>query len=239
MMSQAQAMGLRLFIVDQERTFADALAGRLEAEADVAVVAAVSVGPPALRSVKPPALRLVVTKHTDIVLLDGDLPGGAAFTFCQDVSGRGEAPHVIMMSYSSEAERIVTAVQAGAAAWVRKDESLEHLLRVIRGVAQGETWLPPAATGQVLRLLLREREAQRETDRLLAALTPREREVLACLVDGAGRREAAVRLRLSANTVRTHLQNLMTKLQVHSTLEAVALTRRELDRVSTRRDAGW
>jgi len=238
MMSQAQAMGLRVFIVDQERTFVDALAAWLEAEADVAVVAAVSVESPALRGVEPPALRPVVAKHTDIVLLDGDLPGGAAFTFCQDVSGRGEAPHVIMMSYSSEAERIVAAVQAGAAAWVRKDESLEHLFRVIRGVALRETWLPPAATGQVLRLLLREREQQRERDRLLAALTPREREVLACLADGAGRREAAVRLCLSANTVRTHLQNLMTKLQVHSTLEAVALTRHELERVSTRRDAG-
>jgi DNA-binding NarL/FixJ family response regulator len=231
MMSQARAMGLRVFIVDQERTFVDALAARLEAEADVAVVAAVSV--------EPPALRPVVAKHTDIVLLDGDLPGGTAFTFCQEVSGRGEAPHVIMMSYSSEAERIVAAVQAGAAAWVRKDESLGHLLRVIRGVAQGETWLPPAATGQVLRLLLREREQQRERDRLLAALTPREREVLACLADGAGRREAAVRLRLSPNTVRTHLQNLMTKLQVHSTLEAVALTRRELDKISTYRGAEW
>ncbi len=146
---------------------------------------------------------------------------------------------MIMMSHSSEAERIVAAIQAGAAAWVRKDESLEHLLRVIRGVALGETWLPPAATGQVLRLLLREREQQRERDRLLAALTPREREVLACLADGAGRREAAVRLCLSANTVRTHLQNLMTKLQVHSTLQAVALTRHELERVSTRRDAEW
>ncbi len=79
MMSQAQAMGLRVFIVDQERTFVDALATRLEAEADVAVVAAISVESPALRSVEPPALRPVVAKHTDIVLLDGDLPGGAAF----------------------------------------------------------------------------------------------------------------------------------------------------------------
>jgi DNA-binding NarL/FixJ family response regulator len=232
-------MSLRLFIVDQERTFADALAARLEAEADVAVVAAVSVEPPALRSAEPPPLRLVVARHTDIVLLDADLPGGKAFTLCHEVAGRGEAPHVIMMSYSSEAERVVAAVQAGAAAWVRKDESLEHLLCVIRGVAQGETWLPPAVTGQVLRLLLREREQQRERDRLLAALTPREREVLACLADGAGRREAAVRLCLSPNTVRTHLQNLMTKLQVHSTLEAVALTRRELDKISTYRGAEW
>src|SRR5438105_15763407 len=95
MMSQALAMGLHLFIGDQERTFADALAGRLEAEAAVAVVAAVSVEPPASRGAGAPALRPVVAKHTDIVLLDGDLPGGAAFTFCQEVSGRGKVPHVV------------------------------------------------------------------------------------------------------------------------------------------------
>jgi two-component system NarL family response regulator len=231
MMNQAQAMRLRVFILDQERTFADALAARLEAESDVAVVAAVCA--------RPPALRPVVAEHTDIVLLDADLPGGAAFTFCRELPGRGETPHVIMMSYSSEAERIVAAVRVGVAAWVRKDESLAHLLRVIRGVAHGETWLPPVVTGQVLRLLLSEGQQQRESDRLLAALTPREREVLACLADGAGRRQAAARLGLSANTVRTHLQNLMTKLRVHSTLEAVALTRPELNGAATRRGAKW
>ncbi|MGH3188242.1 MAG: helix-turn-helix transcriptional regulator [Streptosporangiaceae bacterium] len=217
-------MGLRVFIVDQERTFADALATRLEAEADVAVVAAVSA--------ESPAPRPVVSRNTDIMLLDGDLPKGASFALCEEVSSSSDAVHVIIMSYSAEAERIVAAVRAGAAAWVPKDESLEHLLRVIRGVVQGETWLPPVATGQVLRLLLHEREQQREHERRLAALTPREREVLACLADGAARHEVAARLSLTANTVRTHLQNLMAKLQVHSTLEAVALTRSELNRVS-------
>jgi len=100
-------------------------------------------------------------------------------------------------------------------------------------VMAGETWLPRAEMGAVLRLLLEEREQQRESDRLLAALTPREREILACLADGAGRRDVAERLHLSANTVRTHLQNLMAKLGVHSTLEAVAVTRALLSVSST------
>lgn len=228
-MSHPQAMRLRVFIVVQERTFADALAARLDDEVDVAVVAAVSV--------EPPAQRPVVAWHTDVVLLDADLPGWAAFALCQELSGEGGPPYVIMMSYSSDAGRIVAAVRAGATAWVSKDESLDHLLYVIRGVARGETWLSPAVTGQVLRLLLRAREQERENDLLLAMLTPREREVLACLAEGAGRREVAARLNLSANTVRTHLQNLMAKLNVHSVLEAAALTRYELDRFPTRRGA--
>ena len=122
--------------------------------------------------------------------------------------------------------RIVQALRAGVAAWVRKDESLEHLLDVIRSVTRGETWLPPAEAGNVVRLLLRERDQHRDGERLIAALTPRERTVLACFAGGAGHRDAvAEQLHLSVNTVRTHMQNLMAKLGVHSTLEAVALTR--------------
>ena len=212
-------MGISLFVIDQERTFADALAARLEAEEDVEVVIAVHQ--------LAPAPSLIVGRHADVVLLDADLPGDAANHLCEELSERAEAPRVVMLSRSSEAGRIADSVRVGAAAWVRKGESLAHLLRVIRGVAAGETWLPPAEMGAVLRLLLHEHEQQRESDRLLASLTPREREVLACLAEGAGRRDVAERLHLSANTVRTHLQNLMAKLGVHSTLEAVALTRSE------------
>lgn len=216
-------MGISVFVIDSERTFADALAARLEAEEDVEVVAAVHA--------RTPAQCLIVGRYADVVLVDGDLPERAGIRLCEELCGRDEAPHVIVLSYSSEAERIVDSVRAGAVAWVRKDESIDHLLRVIRGVAQGETWLPPAEAGHVLRLLMAERQQQQDNDGLLAALTPREREVLTCLAEGSGRREVAERLHLSANTVRTHLQNLMAKLGVHSTLEAVAMTRTQLEQL--------
>jgi DNA-binding NarL/FixJ family response regulator len=73
--------------------------------------------------------------------------------------------------------------------------------------------------------LLRRRDRREDGERLLDLLTPRERQVLACLAEGAGRNQIADRLNLRANTVRTHLQNIMAKLGVHSTLEAVAVTR--------------
>src|SRR5215469_4059966 len=197
-------MGITVFVIDHERTFADALAARLETEDDVEVVAAVHA--------RTPAQCLIVGRHADIMLLDGDLPERAAMRLCEELCSRDEPPHVIMLSYSSEPERIVDAVRSGAAAWVGKNESLQHLLTVIRGVVRGETWLPPAEAGHVLRLLMREQEQQADNGRLLAALTPREREVLTCLAEGVGRREVAEMLHLSANTVRTHLQNLMAKL---------------------------
>ena len=66
-----------------------------------------------------------------------------------------------MLTSSSGAARIVQAIRAGAAAWVRKDESVDYLLRVIRGVGQGEVWLPGEA-GNVVRLLLRGEAASRD-----------------------------------------------------------------------------
>lgn len=159
-----------------------------------------------------------------VVVVDGDLPGTTADRLCAQVSRSPGLPRVVTLSASSEPERIVNAIRAGAAAWVRKDQSLEHLLQVIRGVARGEIWLSGNEKGNVVRLLLQEQERRQQNVRLLASLTPREREVLMCLAEGPGCREAiANQLYLSVNTVRTHLQNIMAKLGVHSALEAVAL----------------
>ena len=173
-----------------------------------------------------PGPSLLGRDSADVLVLDGDLPGGAANRLCEEMSGRAIGTRVIMTSSSSGPARIVQAIRAGAAAWVGKDESVEHLLRVIRGVARGETWLPPAEAGNVLRLLLLQQERHSEVERLLAALTPRERTVLACFAAADGRRDVvAERLYVSVNTVRTHMQNIMAKLGVHSALEVMALTR--------------
>jgi DNA-binding NarL/FixJ family response regulator len=200
-------------IIDQELTFADALAFRLEAENDIKVVAVATTSPGS-----------VPEGYADIILLDADLADDMASLLC----GVNASPEtrVVMLSHTSEPARIIAAIQAGAAAWIRKDEPVGHLLELLRGVARGQTWLPVAETGNVLSLLLRPQDSGSDDGMAPAALTLRERQVLDCLADGAGRSEVATRLRISVNTVRTHLQNIMTKLGVHSTLEAIAMVRR-------------
>jgi DNA-binding NarL/FixJ family response regulator len=211
-------MGITVLIIDSERIFADAVAIHLDEEPDISVLA--SLHPDARGEVQ------LTGRHADVALLDADLPGGIANSLCAEVTSYDRPSAVVMLSRSSEPERVLAAIRSGASAWVRKDESFDYLLRVIRGAVRGETWLPPASTGAVLRMLMRAQDRRREDNDLLAALTPREREVLWCLADGAGRRDVAEQLFLSANTVRTHLQNLMAKLGVHSAVEAVALCRR-------------
>ena len=219
---------IRVLVVDQRLVFRDALATRLQAEPDMAVVAKAHSAEF--------APRVLVGRSADVILLDAELPDDSAIAFCSDLTRSVGQPRVVMLSAASHPERIVAAVRAGAAAWVRKDESVDHLLDVIRGVVRGDTWVPPSELGAVLRLLIEDQDHLRDSDDLLASLTRRERDVLFLLAEGAGRKEVAERLQLSANTVRTHLRSLMVKFGVHSTLEVVALARPRLEALSHIRD---
>ena len=211
------ASAIRVLVVDQHLAFRDALADRLQAEADLVVVAQAHSAEF--------APHVLVGRSVDVILLDADLPDDSAIAFCADMTQNDGQSRVVMLGAASQPERIVAAVRAGAAAWVRKDESIDHLLGVIRGVVRGETWIPPRDLGAALRLLIEEQDRRCDGDDLLASLTRRERDVLSLLVEGVGRKEVAERLQLSANTVRTYLHSLMVKFGVHSTLEMVALAR--------------
>ncbi|MCC9312211.1 DNA-binding response regulator [Kitasatospora sp. RB6PN24] len=134
--------------------------------------------------------------------------------------------HAVVLAAEEDPHRAVRALYAGAAGWVAKESSLTRLLVVLRGVLRGETHLPPALLTGVVRELTTARRDRTESERLVESLTPREKQVLRCMVAGLGRQAVAERLYLSPHTVRTHMQNVLGKLGVHSTLAAVALARR-------------
>lgn len=212
---------IRVIVVDGQRTFADALTSRLAAEPGMRVIGAAESAA---------AARMLVTgRDVDVMLLDSALGAGLdlAADLASGAAARPQPVRVIMLGTVPEAADVVAALRAGIAGWVPKEESIEYLCDAIRGVMRDQTWLPPTVVGLVLRLLMYQHdERDPMSGHPLASLTPREREVLAYLAEGVGRREVAERMHLSANTVRSHLQNLMMKLEVHSTLEAVALARR-------------
>lgn len=232
---------IRVLVVDDHRIFAESLAAALAAEPDVDVSAAGS-GPAALRCLE----RAVAEgRRYDVLLVDADLggqlPGGRAAVPVQEANEEGlvdgislvagvrsaqPAVRIVVLAERDDPRRAALALQAGASGWVAKDCSLSRLLNVIRGVLRDETHLPPALLTGVLRELTAARKHRTESERLVESLTPREREVLRCMVAGLGRKAVAERLFLSPHTVRTHMQNVLGKLGVHSTLAAVALARR-------------
>ncbi|MFF7360875.1 LuxR C-terminal-related transcriptional regulator [Streptomyces sp. NPDC008125] len=226
---------IRVLVVDDHRIFAESLAAALTAEPDVDVAAAGS-GPAALRCLDRAATE---GRAYDVMLVDAELGGtpaaggspqqGSPVDGISLVAGVREArPGVrtVVLAERDDPRRAAAALQAGASGWVAKDCSLQRLLAVIRGVLRGETHLPPALLTGVLRELTAARKHRTESELLVESLTPREREVLRCMVAGLGRKAVAERLYLSPHTVRTHMQNVLGKLGVHSTLAAVALARR-------------
>lgn len=234
---------IRVLVVDDHRIFAESLAAALAAEPDVDVSAAGS-GPAALRCLERAAAE---GRRYDVMLIDAELgilaTGGARAVPVPDSGPNGTAPvdgislvagvrsgqptvRTVVLAEKDDPRRAALALQAGASGWVAKDCSLQRLLTVIRGVLRDETHLPAALLTGVLRELTTARKHRTESEQLVESLTPREREVLRCMVAGLGRKAVAERLFLSPHTVRTHMQNVLGKLGVHSTLAAVALARR-------------
>ncbi|MFH8365969.1 LuxR C-terminal-related transcriptional regulator [Streptomyces sp. NPDC018031] len=236
---------IRVLVVDDHRIFAESLAAALAAEQDVEVAAAGS-GPAALRCLDRGAAE---GRSFDVTLVDADLgaagtepavPGARAtgrgaevarpaadgLSLVSAVRTAHPEARAVVLAERDDPRRAAAALQAGACGWVAKDCSLARLLTVIRGVLRDETHLPPALLTGVLRELTAARKHRTESERLVESLTPREREVLRCMVAGLGRKAVAERLYLSPHTVRTHMQNVLGKLGVHSTLAAVALARR-------------
>ncbi|MDT0268331.1 response regulator transcription factor [Streptomyces sp. DSM 44915] len=219
---------IRVLVVDEHRIFAESLATALTAEADVEAVALGSV--PAARQLLD---RVREGRHPpyDVLLLDAELAGAVAAAEERGpllgwVSDTFPALRTVMLAASDDPAGAARALAADARGWVAKDSSLARLLQVIRGVLRGETHLPPALLTEVLRELQSDRRHRGERERLVTALTARELEVLRCMLAGLGRKAVAERLYLSPHTVRTHMQNVLGKLGVHSTLAAVALARR-------------
>ncbi|MEU5209476.1 response regulator transcription factor [Streptomyces sp. NPDC020742] len=235
---------IRVLVVDDHRIFAESLAAALAAEQDVDVAAAGSA-PAALRTLDRAATD---GRRFDVLLVDADLAAPLLAVPAQSAGPAREAVpravprdgialvaglrtshpslRTVVLADRDDPRRAAAALQAGASGWVAKDCSLSRLLAVIRGVLRDETHLPPALLTGVLRELTAARKHRSESERLVESLTPREREVLRCMVAGLGRKAVAERLFLSPHTVRTHMQNVLGKLGVHSTLAAVALARR-------------
>lgn len=237
---------IRVLVVDDHRIFAESLAAALAAEPDVEVSAAGSAAA-AQRSLERAAAE---SRRFDVVLVDADLiaaphlpapraaetphvpraapadPPADGIALVERVHSTHPATRIVVLAESDDARRAARALQSGAFGWVAKDSSLSRLLAVIRGVLRDETHLPAALLTGVLRELTAARRHRTESELLVESLTPREREVLRCMVAGLGRKAVAERLYLSPHTVRTHMQNVLGKLGVHSTLAAVALARR-------------
>jgi DNA-binding NarL/FixJ family response regulator len=207
---------LSVLVVDDHAIFAEALQARLAQGVGLYHVWVAHTAPEA---------RTAVGRYRPaVVVLDLALGADDGLDVARYVIEASPGSRVMMLTGTAATEPVVAGILAGVRAWLPKTVDTDHLIRVIRAVARGEAWFAPDLLGRVLAEVVT-RSVTPPVDPL-AALTPRESDVLQCLVDGLSRADIAHRLHLSTNTVRTHTQNLAAKLGAHSALESVALALR-------------
>ena len=154
-----------------------------------------------------------------VVLLDFRLPDGDAPDAIVRLHKARPEAKVLIVSAMSDYRSVVSAMEAGASGYLLKDQPINDLIAGIRRVRAGETVVAPS----VPRLLARITTTSAPT----AKLSRREIDVLQLLAEGLSTAELAARLHLSVNTVRNHVQSILTRLGAHSKLEAVSIGIRE------------
>lgn len=157
--------------------------------------------------------------------MDYRLPDGTGAEATRALKARHPAARIVMLTAVADDETILESIQAGADGYLTKDRAVDEVVGAVRAAHAGETLLPRSVILGIARRVAaaRERSAERPP---IEPLTPREYEVLRALAEGRSTREMCDRLFIAPNTLRTHVQNILSKLHVHSKLEAVAFALR-------------
>jgi DNA-binding NarL/FixJ family response regulator len=155
----------------------------------------------------PSALELIGKGRPDFAILDLDMPGMSGAEVIRRLRSAGSTAKLMILSISREESAVMSALRAGADAYLLKDGPARHLLDAIQYVKDGGVYISP-----LLRLLGR---PERDADDPMALLSPRELEVFTQLVNGLRAKDIAERLDISPKTVDTYRASLMRKLNVH------------------------
>jgi DNA-binding NarL/FixJ family response regulator len=204
---------INVLIVDDHLAVAESLQALLSREADL------QVGEVATNGTS--ALRIAAQHPPQVVLMDQNLSGESGVVVATTILAAHPHAAIVMLSGGMTQDELIAAVEAGASGYLLKTTGSAEIVRAIRRAAAGEILLPPDELASLLRLG-RERTRERdERQRTLPQLTRREREVLALMSAAADVERIAGELKITVNTARGYIQNILEKLGAHSRLEAV------------------
>jgi DNA-binding NarL/FixJ family response regulator len=205
---------IRVLLADQHALFREAVRAIFDAEPDLLVVAEAGTG---FQAVEEAGRR-----EPDVAILHAGLEACDAIQAIGLLHERVPGCRMLILAAGEDHGTLEAAVEAGASGFLTKRAPLVELLEATRSVSRGETVIPPRMLGGLLSRLISHRQELDVARERLARLTHRERQVLALLAEGADNDAIARTLVISPQTARTHIQNILTKLDVHSRLEATA-----------------
>lgn len=212
-MSGGDADTVDVLVVEDHQVLAEALTDALSSHPSIAVTGTAGT--------LAEATHLVEQHPPDVVLMDVRLPDGDGAAATADVLRLAPDAKVVILSALTGIDVLARAVEAGAVGFVSKTEPLDALISAIQRVHAGEALFPAQTLTEVASHLRSERRRP-GTD-----LTPRELEVLSLMAAGLSTDGISEQLVVSVHTVRNHVRHVLTKLDAHTKLEAVAIAVRE------------
>jgi DNA-binding NarL/FixJ family response regulator len=163
------------------------------------------------------ALDAVAATLPDVVVLDHNLPAGSGAGGVAALKRRAPRTRVLMLTASEQRSVLQEAMDAGCDGFVTKRHSVATVIAAVEAVLRGETPISPDVAGGLI---------GRRSLSVGGDLTRREADILQLIGAGLSNHDIAEELRISVNTVRNHVQRVLTKLDAHSKLEAVAIAAR-------------
>jgi DNA-binding NarL/FixJ family response regulator len=201
----------RILLVDDHAVFCDGLKTVLGLQPDLEVVGSCGSVREAVEGAR--ALQ------PDVVLLDVHLPDGSGLDAAASIKRERPTTQVVILTSDDDEAVLRAALRAGVTGYLSKHEASNQVIECVRSAARGEALIAPYMLARLLHGLQRHEQEAKSP----APLTPKELQVLTLLAQGQDNERVARTLRMSPNTVRTHVQNILAKLKVHSKLEAVSL----------------
>lgn len=208
---------IRLLIVNEIRLMGNVIVAALEDEPDIEVVSCVTT--------YDEAIQVIREKEVDVALVSTRLPDHGGLRLTNAINDLAPSTKVLALGLTEEKKRVLRYVEAGAAGYVLKDDSLEDLIEIVRATQEGRVFVSPEIAAAMMERLsdLAQMFAGVENNMTdTTALTSREVEVLELISKGYTNYQIAQNLFIEVGTVKNHVHNILEKLNVSSRSEAAA-----------------
>jgi DNA-binding NarL/FixJ family response regulator len=214
-----QGRPLRVLLVDDHALFRKGLTALLRLDQRVEVVGEAANGLAALDAVR--------QVSPDAVLMDLHMPECGGVEACRRLRADGFEGGIVALTVSDADEDLFGALRAGATCYVLKDADLEEVVLGLTCACRGDSYIAPHLASRIVSGIRHDdAPATRRGKERAGGLTEREEQVLAMIASGAGNREIGAELFLSEHTVKSHVKNILRKLQLTSRREAIAYAAR-------------
>jgi two-component system response regulator NreC len=208
---------MEILLVDDHVLFREGVQSLLSAQPDMDVIGeAGSVAE---------AITLARQLRPELILMDFVMPDGTGLDATRAILADLPQTKVVFLTFHDDDQRLFAALRSGAKGYLLKNVSSADLVAFLHGVGDGQTALTPDKVTRLMDEFARQPAPRTESQALNAALTPREREVLAELATGATNHEIGERLVISVSTVKKHVTSILAKLDVPNRREAARLVR--------------